>query len=79
MTIDPLIVALSILVGLPAGFFSGIYLAQWACDQYAKQMFDSMLALRRQAKSQMDKFEVEAKGGQNGTVRKIKIAARSGG
>lgn len=62
LTIDIFIVLLSVLVGWPLGFICGVYTAQWACDQYAKQFFDSLLVLRKQAKEQVDQHEALTKG-----------------
>ena len=55
--IDPLIFFCSVVVGLPIGFIMGLAGALHANTTFAQQIFDSLLKLREQAKSQMDAYD----------------------
>ena len=55
--IDPLIFFCSMIVGLPIGFIMGLAGALHANTAFAQQVFDAMLKLREQAKSQMDAYD----------------------
>ena len=55
--IDPLIFFCSLVVGLPIGFIMGLAGAMHANTVFTQQIFDSMLKLREQAKSQMDAYD----------------------
>ena len=47
----------SLLAGLMLGFFAGLWVSQYTLDLFAKRIFDSLLKLREQAKSQMDAYD----------------------
>ena len=60
----------SLLAGLTLGFFAGLWVSQYTLDLFAKRIFDSLLKLREQAKSQMDAYDDSLKPKKTGAKQK---------